>query len=337
MDDKSDLLTASHKNWQPVNPAVIIEADLRDEVQRNGYAIIDFATPDMVSALREVYGVHHQLQHKDGGMFYSVYSNNTHYRQQVHSAIGAIVNDRLNEIFQNYRNVLNGFVVKASGSKSGFMIHQDSTALDEFKFTALTVWIALQDTNENNGCMYVVPKSHHLSSPYRAITIQPPYKDIEQTVGEYLRPIRLKSGQALIFDQRIIHNSSVNQSGKDRLAIISGIFPENAEFITCYKDSSASDEIELHKHDENYLIEYPKFFYDCHDRPVGSEIIGSVKDDFPPIEEHMFLEFCARNNVLKHAPYEGSTEIDFISEPTPVSEAQPSNGIMNRLLNILRI
>lgn len=333
-DSQSAPTTKQPEGWRPLTPETVKQANLRKDLHDNGYAIIDFADATMVDNLRAVYHQNHQLEHEDGGMFYSVYSRDVAYRKRVHQQIGDIIQPRLQAFFSAYRNLLNGFVVKASGAKSGFMIHQDSTALDEFKYTALTVWIALQDTDSQNGCINLVPKSHLLASPYRAITIPEPYKSIEQIVAEYLQPIHLKAGQALVFDQRIIHNSSVNNSGQDRLAIISGIFPEEAQLTTCYSPPNEPGFIELHRHSDEYLLENPKFFHDCHDRPEGSEVIDKLRFDFPEIEEAAFLDFCKKHHIEKGCVKTHSRDIEFISEPR--AEVTNSYGLVERIKSLFR-
>lgn len=289
-----------------------------EQVHVDGFAIVDLLSADKVEALRAFYAAQHNLASENGGLFYSVYSNDLDYRKRVHEHIGALIRPELDAHLTDYKNVLNSFVIKASGPKSAFYVHQDTTALDEYKHSALSIWIALQDTGPENGGMNIIPRTHWLLSPYRGVTIPFPFKNIQEAVRSFLQPVRLKAGQALVFDPRIIHDSSVNSSGEDRVAIVSGIFPKEAEFITCYKDqSNPENPIELHSHSDNYLIEYPKFFYDCHDRPETSKMLGTVPDDFPELSADRFESFCLENGLAPDsktiAP--AADAYEFISEP----------------------
>src|SRR5690606_21476682 len=106
------------------------------------------------------------------------------------------------------------------------------------KYSCLSVWIPLQDTNLANGCLSVVPHSHKMFAPYRGISFPQQFENISNTVRKYLQPIEMKAGEILLFDNRLVHTSGVNSSGADRVVVMSGIFPSEAKIISCYKDTA---------------------------------------------------------------------------------------------------
>ncbi|MCX6199880.1 MAG: phytanoyl-CoA dioxygenase family protein, partial [Bacteroidetes bacterium] len=173
----------------------------------------------------------HNFEIAKGGMFYSLYSRDIEYRKTVHESIGEIMKPVYDSLFSDYKVVLNSFIVKVSGPESEFCLHQDSTSIDETKYSSLSVWIPLQDTNMSNGCMCVVPYSHRMFSPYRGISFEQPFESIEGTVRKYLYPIELKKGDIFLFDNRIVHNSVINTSGENRVVVMSGIYPKEAPEI----------------------------------------------------------------------------------------------------------
>lgn len=304
--------------WTPKKHTVIKDSNLSEKIHRDGFAILDFISEEKVCELLAFYHAEHSLKSEKGGMFYSVYSKDLAYREKTHQHIYQVIKPAIDLLFKDYNNVINAFVVKASGPNSSFYLHQDTTALDEFKYSPLSIWIALQDTDATNGAVNIIPKTHWLFSPYRGVTIPFPFSKIQEAMKPYLMTIKLKAGQALVFDNRLVHNSSVNHSGKDRLAIVSGIFPKEASFITCYKDQSdQGNKIEMHAHDQDYLLKYPNFFYDCHDRPINSIMIDQIEDDFPAISSEQFEAFCAANGLQSQENYsrEAAPVFNIISEP----------------------
>ncbi|MBL4669271.1 MAG: phytanoyl-CoA dioxygenase family protein, partial [Flavobacteriales bacterium] len=225
-------------NWKPAPFTIFKNKDLQNNIEENGYAVVDFIAPEELSALLGVYNSEHQIESTKGGMFYSVYSKDTAYRKRIHEKIDTILSPHLSKYFKDYKNSLNFFINKLSGDNSAFSIHQDSSAIDEFKYSALSVWMPLQDVDETNGALWLVEKTHLMFSPFRSVSFSPPFSNIRETVKNYLKPIRLKAGQALIFDARVIHTSGKNTSGKDRLAVVSGILPKAASFQLSYQDKS---------------------------------------------------------------------------------------------------
>eukprot|EP01084_Bolivina_argentea_P239948 403197_1 len=96
--------------------------------------------------------------------------------------------------------------------------------------SALSVFIAMDDTNEENGCVYFIPKSHtddigniehiHIDIENNALLDAHEIdinnnKDI-QLLGEKPIPALLKRGCASIHDSRLVHGSYPNKSMNQR-------------------------------------------------------------------------------------------------------------------------
>ena len=220
--------------WKPVKHTVFRDDEIANQVYELGYVIKKIISDSQLERLENLYNHQHNIGGTEGGMFYSVYSQNIDYRKRIHAEIGAILQETFDAHFTNFRVVLNSFVVKASGPKSEFYLHQDTTGLDESKYSPLSLWIPLTDVNETNGCLGIIPKSHQFFSPFRSISFPAPFDGIADVVREYIQPLKMRKGEALLFDNRLVHNSYMNYSGQTRVAVICGIFPKEAKIRTCY-------------------------------------------------------------------------------------------------------
>lgn len=283
------------QNWKPVRRTFLRDAELEATVYDLGYTVAGRLDDSTVEKLQAHYHALHDFQKPNGGMFYSLYSRDVDYRQKVHEGVGEILKPVYDALFNDYRVVLNSYIVKVSGPESEFCLHQDSTGVDEMKYSNLSVWIPLQDTTMANGCMCVVPHSHKMFSPYRGISFDGPFEAITDTVRRYLQPIELKKGDILLFDNRLVHNSVVNLSGSDRVVVMSGIYPSDAPLISVFKDPDQADSpIELIEQAEDYLLTYPSFLHDCRCRPETGHSIGFVNWDTRQMTEREFLALCKR-------------------------------------------
>lgn len=302
-------------SWTPAPFTVFKSSEIKQKVEEFGYAVVDLLDITTIDAMHAIYEQEHQLNDEKGGMFYSVYSQDVAYRARIHEALKNELNPVFENHFTEYNNGLNFFINKLSGDDSAFSIHQDSSAVDEFKHSSLSIWIPLQDVDESNGALWVVEKTHQLFSPYRSVSFSPPFSNIRNTVKEYLKPIPLKKGQALIFDARIIHTSGKNTSGKDRLAVVCGILPREATFQLSFQNKE-DDPIELYKQADDFLINYPNFFHDCILRPTIGEKIGEGKFIFPKTTAEQFEADCQTLGIEKVSLYqEGEPVQNFITEP----------------------
>lgn len=330
-----------YNNWQPAPSLVIKDKQLLDTIYTRGYDVIKGLNNEQLEKLQNLFNQEHQLEVKDGGMFYSLYSKDYEYRKRIHDEIQQILSPLLEDLFKDYKNVINSFVVKAPGPKSEFYVHQDTTAVDEFKHSPLSLWIPLHDITIENGAMCLVEKTHWFFSPYRGVSFNFPFTKINETVKPYLKPIPLKKGEILLFDPRVIHNSLANNSQSHRIAIICGIFHLDAKFITCFKDPNESNSpVELYEHDDDYLLKYPNFFYNCHERPVSGNVLDKVNADNHDMPAEEFIELCETNQVERPdfiASY-AALQCNMIAEPDGVNKfevaaAEPKKGFFSKLFS----
>ena len=86
-------------------------------------------------------------------------------------------------------------------------MHQDMTLVDEDYFSGINIWCPMVDLNETNGAIEILPKSHRFYKTYRGSSIPDIYDNVKDEVRGLMEPCYLKAGEAIIFDQSIIHNS----------------------------------------------------------------------------------------------------------------------------------
>lgn len=265
---ESEYLVFDGSNWTPAEQMVIRDAYLKNTVENLGYCVLDVVDENTLMQLERVYAEYHASIQTDGGMFYSVYSQDLDYRRNVHNVLGSVLKPLYDTLFTSYKTVLNSFIVKHNGPKSEFYLHQDSTGLNEWQYSPLSVWIPLQDTNVENGCMWVIPKSHGTFSPYRGISFPSMFDAHQDLLKPYLTKIEVRKGQALIFDNRIVHLSGANNSKQPRIVVMSGVFPQEASMIAVYRDAQNNGPIEIFEEDEDFLLKNRNFYIDCTARPV---------------------------------------------------------------------
>lgn len=87
--------------------------------------------------------------------------------------------------------------------------------------TCVGVWIALDDATLENGCMQVIPGSHHLGPV--AHVQGPTGWRLEPTLCAHLAPavraLPMRAGSALFFDARLLHFTDSNRSRLRRRAL----------------------------------------------------------------------------------------------------------------------
>lgn len=94
--------------------------------------------------------------------------------------------------------------------------HQDSGYFEPFCDTSLivTMWIPLVDTNEENGCLYVLPGSHKGEVVEHKMHETGKYLAIDEKTQPKIEPVfcPVPKGGLLLLDNKIIHGSLKNSS-----------------------------------------------------------------------------------------------------------------------------
>jgi phytanoyl-CoA hydroxylase len=125
---------------------------------------------------------------------------------------------------------------KAPGSK-GQALHQDQRYLQVEPGTCVAAWLALDDCDEENGCLMVVPGSHDLP------VLCPQVSDSEDSwskdqvpipSGLEAVPVVMKAGDVIFFNGQLIHGSHKNNSGRFRRIIVGHYIVAEAEKVSKY-------------------------------------------------------------------------------------------------------
>jgi ectoine hydroxylase-related dioxygenase (phytanoyl-CoA dioxygenase family) len=129
------------------------------------------------------------------------------------SDLRAIVNDIIGLNVSSMRYMI---VNKPSKSKTPLPWHQDISAKWPMSGTPeMTIWIALDDVDESNGCVEWILGSHKLGE------IEGGHLTSEDAINSILSTHDifygvLKRGDAVVFNNGVIHRSKPNFSGKRR-------------------------------------------------------------------------------------------------------------------------
>lgn len=92
-----------------------------------------------------------------------------------------------------------------------------------FSETRMSIWVPLQDANEANGCMWIVPGSHRWGlQDYEVMDYGACLRKLtpEEYANEHAIPMPLRSGSMLLFHGLLWHHSKGNSTDRVRRAFI---------------------------------------------------------------------------------------------------------------------
>lgn len=120
----------------------------------------------------------------------------------------------------------------------GQALHQDNMFLLVQPGTCMAAWLALDDCDEENGCMMVVPESGDL--PIICQVPLPGHEEqwggVETPVppGSRPVPVEMRRGDVLFFNGNLIHGSYRNRSSRFRRTMIGHYIAAEAKQVAKY-------------------------------------------------------------------------------------------------------
>ena len=206
------------------------------QLKENGYCVFDQALEKNVlekikrvsrQALEEL-KIEHRKNNKSQGSLILI---------SDYPDFGMLIgNEELKEIFRKLgfddTRFSSGYIISKPNNSPALFWHQDWWGWDHplsytNQIAQVFVMIYLQDTNPQNGCLRVIPRSHRsyhaLHSNQKAHTesasrVEDPNDSIYNSLSEEV-PVPVKCGDVIVGDARLIHGSFPNQSEDERTLI----------------------------------------------------------------------------------------------------------------------
>ncbi len=257
---------------------MLIDTNLDNQLDKDGYVVIPFLNSTEVKRLTELY-----LQYNPDvkeGLYATSNAEGFEQKQMFSDEIKKQFKRAIDETFFESNPLGGSYIVKYKGEAGVLFPHQDWGIVDEDKFCSYNIWVPLVDTNDLNGAISVLPGTHKMLKSYRGLNIPDPFYLCNAHAWKLHRTLHMKAGEALIYDHRILHASTVNQTEVPRIAVVFGIVSNKADLRYYYRNGDVVEEYESNV----------DFFFD-NDFREGPKSLLKLRDieyDFPVISDEEF-------------------------------------------------
>ena len=214
--------------FHPANPA---NATTLSRAQMEGYnengfiRPVDIFGPDEIATIRRYFDKLLEKTIASGGNSYSISTAHMKYggvydiltNQRIIDCVG----DLLGEDVVAWGS---HFFCKMPGDGRAVAWHQDASYWPLTPSHAVTVWLAIDDADLDNGCMKFIAGSHHSGHLTYRKSSPEEHNVLDQTVpnaesyGEIIVD-DLRAGQASIHNDLLLHGSDANMSSRRRCGL----------------------------------------------------------------------------------------------------------------------
>jgi non-heme Fe2+,alpha-ketoglutarate-dependent halogenase len=207
------------------NPKVLTKSQV-DGFNKDGYvAPLDVYSSSEITAIREYFDALLQRVVAAGGNSYSISSAHLTYGPVYDILTNPKIVDYVADILGD--NVIawgSHFFCKMPRDGKAVAWHQDASYWPLSPSKALTVWLAIDDADQENACMKFIAGSHHKGHLTYRPSDAAEHNVLNQSIdnaeqyGEVVLD-ELKAGQASMHSDLLLHGSEANQSDRRRCGL----------------------------------------------------------------------------------------------------------------------
>ncbi len=203
----------------------------RQMIQDGFVYIPNFLHESKVRQLKALYETLHTQVDREKGMWNSMYDVGKAKAIEVSGLIKALVTPELEDMFECYSAPVASFMSKNPGCNGVCELHRDFSVLDENNFEYRNVWIPLIDINQHNGALYALKGSHSVFNYPLPMFQKWPYIHMQQALFEQADFFTVKAGDLVVYADRTLHGSMLNNSAESRPVVHLGLLHPNSDIV----------------------------------------------------------------------------------------------------------
>lgn len=249
-------------NGKPVRGAMVF----KDRFLQAEYADVGFTKTNLLSALEVEQLLDEIAKLRPGNRYIASDATkpnsyhitfmdpNRDYRRGVFQLVNQYFSKKLRLLLPEYYILNASLIVKPPGG-GVFQVHHDWSYLADITQICMTVWCPLIDANLENGTIHVVPKSNQLVHEYRAVNTPCYFDDIHQAIlDHWLQPVPTQAGDALFWDNHMIHWSGCNFTNSPRIAVQITCAPKQFQPVFFFYDQEFPSRLEIYEADQQFWL-----------------------------------------------------------------------------------
>jgi len=250
--------------------------ELERAFRRDGYVVVPFAPADALRTLLDAYD-----RHDAGiatGYYASMHSRDLDYKRRVDREIRGAFWPYLERHLVDHEPNLGAFMIKHPGENSAVPPHQDWIVTDEPEIGGINCWFPVTPVDDVVGRMSVLAGSHRYLEGLRGSPAFPtqigPISEI--VAAEFLTPVDVAVGEAIIYDNRLLHGTPPNRSEDVRVVSYMSAIPAGSDRVHYHIDDEGT--VRGYRVDRDFFVDF-----NIGDRPDGEVFAEHPAYDIAPL------------------------------------------------------
>lgn len=260
---------------------ILKDKKLEQEVIKNGYAIIDLLNPTQVDFLNQLFIKYFGNIDQSPGRFTTLQYTDITTRKEIHNLLENYLKEINDNLFYDYQLVVAIYYVKKAFTSGDIDLHADSTLLLNHQLEShYGIWTPLLDVDQNNGTFIVIPKSHLVKNTFFNGKIDCYHDQHKAWLKEKEIPLKIKAGQAVLFDNNLLHNSTPNHTALNRICITYRITHQLSQYYSIANADITKKSFSIYEEKKDFFLHDD---WDGEKNTSSSIHRGTLKDSFSQV------------------------------------------------------
>jgi ectoine hydroxylase-related dioxygenase (phytanoyl-CoA dioxygenase family) len=287
------------------------DPDVQAQFARDGYVTMPFLEESALVELRQLFAeVREKVALK--GFATTTTSPDFALKKSMFERIQPYYAAQVDRVFRDYKLLGTSFLQKDSGASGSLPLHQDWMVTDEEHFRTVTIWVPLEDCGLENGAIQMLPGSHQYLNLLRGPNLPVAIREIAPELEKELVTLTLKAGEAVIFDHSILHKSTLNISGRPRVALTYGLTQHDAPLSFWYHHAGdAADRFEQIAVPDDFFLQY----HHIGQRPTIGQSLGFYRHDLRPVSLEECVQMLEGNPLMRNILQDISSKDCLLPKP----------------------
>lgn len=305
---------------------VLVDADLDECLARDGIVSIPMFDPE---ELRETEAEYWRIVPPgESGLRLDYLRTDTSAKRALAQLAERMWSGVISETFRHHYPVYSSFVVKHPGAGSDLFLHRDLCVDDERHHRTFAMWMPLTATSTalDNGPLAFVRGSQQIQhggfGPNAAVLFDP-YAEYLRTL---LEPFDVPAGTCLVYDARMLHASSANNSGAPRLAV--GCLLARRDRPVIQVLAAGRRHRLIHEVDRDYFIEQSTDDIKRNGMPARYQVIDAFDED-PEVTDAVLGEALASGAAPRRVVVPQDL-VDLVTDSRALLLGDPAAGYLTQ-------
>ena len=244
-----------YKGFEPLQLHILRDETLEEKLRRDGYTVMDLLDDKTVAELKQEYVDQFSAPHTAIGRFTPMEHSTPAAKRGIHNFILDRIKPELDKIFKDYQTPIASYFTKYAHSTGDLSWHTDaSLLLNTHLEPHYGIWCPLVDVCAKNGVFILIEGSHKFSHTVFLNGLEWPYLSHADQFEKKKKVLDLKAGQIVLFDLRLIHHATANETDEDRICFCVRFTHEKSKFYSFLIEEDDKSVVSVYEEGKDFYL-----------------------------------------------------------------------------------